>query len=117
MNIVNLKDILRGKITKLPIELNAVEEQDFVRDLADTLSTLQQAEFPEVRQGEKIPQGLVLLTDNFLSFLLNEENKLSTENIMLAFMRANRRGRVIISSETDAFKEFYIKMSPWILDD
>ena len=82
MDTINLKDILNGKLTKLPFELDSVESQDFVIALADALATLQRTEFPDVEmEGESREKAFskelqmrhnefAVITDNFISSFL-----------------------------------------------
>ena len=116
---INLKDILDGKLTKLPFELESDESLEFVTALADALFTIQQEEFPDVDIEDAnchLPAKFAVITDNFISFMMNEDNAFSAEIVIAAFIRAIRIHRVSFHSDTDAFTAFYRKYSSWIVN-
>jgi len=124
MEKINLKDILNGKLTKLPCELNTCERLEFAIALADALAALQQTDFPDVIVNPEIQHNKELrirynefaeITDNFILFLLNEDNEFSVEHSVAAFLRAIRVHQLHFDSDTDAFCKLYKDISPWIV--
>ena len=119
MDSINLRDILDGKLIKLPCELDIDERYEFVHALADALAT-RQKDFPTV--GEMVTPETVdefkrwsAITDTFVLFMMNEDNEFSTELVIAAFLRAIRINQVQFNSETEAFYEFYNKYQKWIV--
>jgi hypothetical protein len=125
MDHINLKDILTGKLTKLPLELDMDEKHDLVVSLADALAALQYSEFPDVTinsDGKQRSEELQKrhdewseFTDNFLQFLMDEDNVFSIELAILGLINALRRHHLWFDSTTDTFTAFYRKYSMWIV--
>ena len=125
MNSINLKDILDGKLTKLSLDLDMDEKHDLVVSLTDALAILQQAEYPDVTtkssgkvRSEELQarhDEFAVFCDNFLQFLMEEDNNFSIELAILGLIRALRMHALWFDSRTVIFTAFYKKYSMWIV--
>jgi hypothetical protein len=125
MDHINLKDILDGKLTKLSLDLDMDEKHDLVVSLANALAALQYSEFPDVTtksDGRTRSDELQLrhneftvYTDNFLQFLMNEDNAFSIELAIVGLIRALRIHNLWFDATTEIFTAFYRKYHMWIV--
>lgn len=126
---VNMKDILLGKIKRLPIALEQDEKVDFARSLVDALG-MYYDEFPgwlenicrkethvhstgfwkqeyevTIRDVHLLPKELLEANDNFLTFLL--DNDFDVDILIMAMAYALRIKGVEFDAETDAFGRYF----------
>lgn len=118
MNNINLVDILTGNTTTLPFELGLTEQLDLVVALADKLAAIRDvacydADDPETKKPQ--PSEIGVLADNYLSFLMNEENNFPIEHMVRSTIQVIRRHKVDLDSNTPAFTRYFKLISPFIV--
>jgi hypothetical protein len=113
MDNINLKDILTGKLTKVPYIMDMDERYEFTQSLADALAAFQQTEFPDIDDAPDKDWNAI--TDNFILFMMNEDNAFSTEVVLATLIRVIRIHEVPVCAETDTFMAFYRKYHKWIV--